>query len=245
MWMCLHAYLCTSLDKEKSHFCIVILIPIIAQFARRVWIGVSCLVVFTRCHTHHLYTAMTPSSPQSHTCTYGHTPCANVTTLRTILTPSLPLLPHKNGLAPCLPKPRTAADSAMNGMLFYSKLQAEDGHWSGDYGGPLFLMAGMLSGALCEHKLITLRNKLLIYGLCLCVCCVHVCICVCGYVCCVCAGMFAGVWLYTCVWVLNAFVNGPFSIPPLAYLPPSFPCVPRTGDCVSCDRHAPHQGAEG
>lgn len=27
-------------------------------------------------------------------------------------------------------------------MLFYSKLQAEDGHWTGDYGGPLFLMAG-------------------------------------------------------------------------------------------------------
>ena len=27
-------------------------------------------------------------------------------------------------------------------MTFYSKLQAEDGHWTGDYGGPLFLMAG-------------------------------------------------------------------------------------------------------
>ncbi|KAL5488895.1 hypothetical protein EMCRGX_G017909 [Ephydatia muelleri] len=46
-----------------------------------------------------------------------------------------------NGLAPCLPKPQTAADSALNGMIFYSKLQTEDGHWSGDYGGPLFLMA--------------------------------------------------------------------------------------------------------
>eukprot|EP00731_Ephydatia_muelleri_P008296 Em0004g634a len=49
-----------------------------------------------------------------------------------------------NGLAPCLPKPQTAADSALNGMIFYSKLQTEDGHWSGDYGGPLFLMAGLV-----------------------------------------------------------------------------------------------------
>ncbi|XP_072022420.1 lanosterol synthase-like [Amphiura filiformis] len=29
-------------------------------------------------------------------------------------------------------------------MAFYSKLQTEDGHWAGDYGGPLFLMPGLL-----------------------------------------------------------------------------------------------------
>ena len=29
-------------------------------------------------------------------------------------------------------------------MSFYSKLQTEDGHWAGDYGGPLFLMPGKL-----------------------------------------------------------------------------------------------------
>nr|DBA19921.1 TPA: hypothetical protein GDO54_015677 [Pyxicephalus adspersus] len=29
-------------------------------------------------------------------------------------------------------------------MTFYSALQAEDGHWTGDYGGPLFLMPGLL-----------------------------------------------------------------------------------------------------
>ncbi len=45
-------------------------------------------------------------------------------------------------LAPMLPKACTPKEAAKNGMLFYSKLQAEDGHWTGDYGGPLFLMAG-------------------------------------------------------------------------------------------------------
>uniref|UniRef100_A0A669AWK7 Lanosterol synthase (2,3-oxidosqualene-lanosterol cyclase) n=1 Tax=Oreochromis niloticus TaxID=8128 RepID=A0A669AWK7_ORENI len=29
-------------------------------------------------------------------------------------------------------------------MHFYSQLQAEDGHWAGDYGGPLFLLPGLL-----------------------------------------------------------------------------------------------------
>ncbi|XP_022083175.1 lanosterol synthase-like [Acanthaster planci] len=46
--------------------------------------------------------------------------------------------------APPLPKPTTPQEVATNGMLFYSKLQTEDGHWSGDYGGPLFLMPGLL-----------------------------------------------------------------------------------------------------
>lgn len=27
---------------------------------------------------------------------------------------------------------------------FYSTLQAEDGHWPGDYGGPLFLLPGLV-----------------------------------------------------------------------------------------------------
>ncbi|XP_054834517.1 lanosterol synthase [Eublepharis macularius] len=45
---------------------------------------------------------------------------------------------------PVLPKACTAEDAAMNGMKFYSCLQAEDGHWAGDYGGPLFLLPGLL-----------------------------------------------------------------------------------------------------
>ena len=44
--------------------------------------------------------------------------------------------------APILSKPQNVKEAATNGMKFYFKLQAEDGHWTGDYGGPLFLMAG-------------------------------------------------------------------------------------------------------
>lgn len=41
-------------------------------------------------------------------------------------------------------------------MLFYSKLQSEDGHWTGDYGGPLFLMAGILCKISILWSLISL-----------------------------------------------------------------------------------------
>lgn len=40
------------------------------------------------------------------------------------------------------PAAHTAVDAALKGMKFYSGLQAEDGHWAGDYGGPLFLLPG-------------------------------------------------------------------------------------------------------
>lgn len=34
-------------------------------------------------------------------------------------------------------------------MDFYSRLQAEDGHWAGDYGGPLFLLPGDWKDFIC------------------------------------------------------------------------------------------------
>ncbi|XP_067459091.1 lanosterol synthase [Thunnus thynnus] len=42
------------------------------------------------------------------------------------------------------PPAHTAVDAALKGMNFYRHLQAEDGHWAGDYGGPLFLLPGLL-----------------------------------------------------------------------------------------------------
>ena len=56
---------------------------------------------------------------------------------------SLGSYPMQTPLAPNLYKPQNVKEAARNGMTFYSKLQAEDGHWTGDYGGPLFLMAGI------------------------------------------------------------------------------------------------------
>ena len=41
--------------------------------------------------------------------------------------------------------PRETLTGALNaGLSFYSTLQAPDGHWPGDYGGPMFLMPGLL-----------------------------------------------------------------------------------------------------
>lgn len=42
------------------------------------------------------------------------------------------------------PKPETVAGSLRSGMGFYEGLQQPDGHFPGDYGGPLFLMPGLI-----------------------------------------------------------------------------------------------------
>ncbi|PSC70347.1 Cycloartenol synthase isoform B [Micractinium conductrix] len=42
------------------------------------------------------------------------------------------------------PRADTVAVALRNGMSFYEGLQADDGHWPGDYGGPMFLMPGMV-----------------------------------------------------------------------------------------------------
>jgi hypothetical protein len=41
-------------------------------------------------------------------------------------------------------KPKTVMEAAQRGIAFYSMLQTSDGHWAGDYGGPHFLMPGLI-----------------------------------------------------------------------------------------------------
>jgi len=41
-------------------------------------------------------------------------------------------------------QPRTAGEAAHKALAFYQMLQCEDGHWAGDYGGPMFLMPGLI-----------------------------------------------------------------------------------------------------
>jgi len=40
--------------------------------------------------------------------------------------------------------PETAGEAAIKAMEFYQMIQCEDGHWGGDYGGPMFLMPGLI-----------------------------------------------------------------------------------------------------
>ena len=49
--------------------------------------------------------------------------------------------------APTLPPAKDALSAARNGYKFYKRLQSTDGHWSGEYGGPMFLMPGLVIGS--------------------------------------------------------------------------------------------------
>jgi len=46
--------------------------------------------------------------------------------------------------APNLTPAKTPQQALENGLEFYCKLQMSDGHWGNDYGGPLFLMPGII-----------------------------------------------------------------------------------------------------
>ncbi|KAI7870015.1 terpenoid cyclases/protein prenyltransferase alpha-alpha toroid [Spinellus fusiger] len=46
--------------------------------------------------------------------------------------------------APELPTAKTPLECARNELEFYHKLQTEDGHWGGEYGGLMFLLPGLI-----------------------------------------------------------------------------------------------------
>ncbi|KAH7890717.1 terpenoid cyclases/protein prenyltransferase alpha-alpha toroid [Phlebopus sp. FC_14] len=48
---------------------------------------------------------------------------------------------------PALPKANNAVEAAQNGYTFYKYLQSHDGHWPGEYGGPMFLLPGLVIGS--------------------------------------------------------------------------------------------------
>ena len=48
---------------------------------------------------------------------------------------------------PDLPPPTNAVEAARNGYRFFQKLQTERGHWAGEYGGPMFLIPGLVIGS--------------------------------------------------------------------------------------------------
>lgn len=66
-------------------------------------------------------------------------------------------LPTEN-LTPMFSKPDNPREAVINGMEFFAKLQVHDGHWAGDYGGPMFLIPGLVitcyvtETALLDHQ---------------------------------------------------------------------------------------------
>ncbi|WWC70811.1 uncharacterized protein I206_104763 [Kwoniella pini CBS 10737] len=57
--------------------------------------------------------------------------------------------------SPELPKVNTPLESARNGFRFYKQLQSHDGHFSTEYGGPLFLLPGLIIALnVCGQKLL-------------------------------------------------------------------------------------------
>ncbi|KAF9245283.1 terpenoid cyclases/protein prenyltransferase alpha-alpha toroid [Melanogaster broomeanus] len=48
---------------------------------------------------------------------------------------------------PALPKANTPLEAAQNGYTCYKHLQSHDGHWAGEYGGPMFLLPGLVIGS--------------------------------------------------------------------------------------------------
>lgn len=60
--------------------------------------------------------------------------------------PAPPPLPPASALPPDAPLPVAHVTAALrSGLGFFQTLQAADGHWAGDYGGPMFLLPGLVA----------------------------------------------------------------------------------------------------
>lgn len=54
-------------------------------------------------------------------------------------------------------QPISFAESASNGLAFYQMLQLDDGHWGCSYGGPSFLLSGIVFAMYITGKSIPLE----------------------------------------------------------------------------------------
>ncbi|KAJ7747290.1 terpene synthase [Mycena metata] len=61
---------------------------------------------------------------------------------------------------PALSTPSNALDAARNGFAFLRNLQAPDGHFAGEYGGPMFLLPGVVIGSYITGAPFTTEQRL-------------------------------------------------------------------------------------
>lgn len=61
---------------------------------------------------------------------------------------------------PTLSQPKDALSAARNGYTFYKHLQDADGHWPGEYGGPMFLLPGLVIGSYVTGMPFRLEERL-------------------------------------------------------------------------------------
>ncbi|GLB41717.1 putative terpene cyclase mutase family protein [Lyophyllum shimeji] len=61
---------------------------------------------------------------------------------------------------PALPPAKTPLEAARNGYTFYKNLQSHDGHWPGEYGGPMFLLPGFVIGSYVSGMTFTNEERL-------------------------------------------------------------------------------------
>lgn len=61
---------------------------------------------------------------------------------------------------PDLPPAKDPLDAARNGYKFYKHLQAHDGHWPGEYGGPMFLLPGLVIGSYVSGMPFKMEERL-------------------------------------------------------------------------------------
>ncbi|KAJ6594110.1 terpenoid cyclases/protein prenyltransferase alpha-alpha toroid [Mycena capillaripes] len=61
---------------------------------------------------------------------------------------------------PALPAPCNDLDAARNGYTFLRNLQAPDGHFAGEYGGPMFLLPGVVIGSYITGAPFTTEQRL-------------------------------------------------------------------------------------
>lgn len=61
---------------------------------------------------------------------------------------------------PDLPPAKDPLDAARNGYKFYKNLQSHDGHWAGEYGGPMFILPGLIFGTYVTGMSFKLEERL-------------------------------------------------------------------------------------